>query len=222
MLLRQIHAYIGALIAPSLLFFAFTGALQLFSLHEAHGNYQPPAIIERLARVHKDQVFSLGRHHKPTPAPASAAAPAGGGGDADADRDHADHDRADRDHAGHDGDDMGRGNGDRPHRRHPGLAGDEDGAADHAGGGQAAQAQADQDHPPGAQGPGGQGAGKGGDHQPALKTYLLKWFFLVVALGLFVTTLIGVWIGLTRRRGRVLSAALLVVGAALPVLLLVL
>ena len=44
-------------IAPSVLFFAFTGSLQLFSLHEAHGSYQPPALIAALGTVHKDQRF---------------------------------------------------------------------------------------------------------------------------------------------------------------------
>jgi hypothetical protein len=54
-----LHLYLGAFVAPSVLFFAFTGALQLFSLHEAHGDYRPPAIIEGLAKVHKDQVFAV-------------------------------------------------------------------------------------------------------------------------------------------------------------------
>ncbi len=54
---RQWHTYIGAFVAPSVLFFAFTGSLQLFSLHEAHGAYTPPPVIEALSRVHKDQVL---------------------------------------------------------------------------------------------------------------------------------------------------------------------
>jgi|SRR5882757_918885 len=65
--IRRWHSYIGLFIAPSVLFFALTGALQLFSLHEAHGHYQPPAIIEKLSSVHKDQVFALG-NHRPEPA----------------------------------------------------------------------------------------------------------------------------------------------------------
>lgn len=69
---RQWHSYIGLFIAPSVLFFALTGAAQLFSLHEAHGSYQPPAIVEKLSSVHKDQVFALGDHH---PAVARRAAP---------------------------------------------------------------------------------------------------------------------------------------------------
>jgi len=56
-MVRDLHTYIGAFIAPSVLFFACTGSLQLFSLHEAHGVYTPPPIVEALGRVHKDQVL---------------------------------------------------------------------------------------------------------------------------------------------------------------------
>lgn len=57
--IRRFHLFIGVFIAPSLLFFALTGSLQLFSLHEAHGSYEPPALIEALGKVHKDQVFAV-------------------------------------------------------------------------------------------------------------------------------------------------------------------
>jgi hypothetical protein len=63
--LRKWHSYIGLFIAPSVLFFSLTGAVQLFNLHEAHGRYQPPAVVEKLSSVHKDQVFAFGDHHKP-------------------------------------------------------------------------------------------------------------------------------------------------------------
>jgi hypothetical protein len=61
--IRRWHSYIGLFIAPSVLFFSLTGAAQLFSLHEAHGRYQPPAMVEKLSSVHKDQVFAFGNHH---------------------------------------------------------------------------------------------------------------------------------------------------------------
>jgi len=61
--IRRWHSYIGLFIAPSVLFFALTGALQVFSLHEAHGDYVPLPLIEKLASVHKDQEFKLGHHH---------------------------------------------------------------------------------------------------------------------------------------------------------------
>ncbi len=60
--IRIWHMYIGILIAPSVLFFALTGALQIFSLHEAHGSYVPPPLLEKLRRMHKDQVFARKEH----------------------------------------------------------------------------------------------------------------------------------------------------------------
>jgi hypothetical protein len=58
--LRRWHGYVGLFAAPSVLFFSLTGAVQLFSWHEAHGTYQPPVVLERLSSLHKDQV--LERH----------------------------------------------------------------------------------------------------------------------------------------------------------------
>lgn len=66
MLIRQLHSYLSVFVAPMVLFFAATGSLQLFSLHEAHGDYRPPALIEKLGTLHKDQKFALGSKHKPT------------------------------------------------------------------------------------------------------------------------------------------------------------
>jgi len=55
--LRLIHLYVGVFIAPALLFFAFTGALQIFSLHETTrgSSYKPPAWAVMLAQIHKKQ-----------------------------------------------------------------------------------------------------------------------------------------------------------------------
>jgi hypothetical protein len=72
--IRQLHAYIGLFIAPSVLFFALTGALQIFSLHEAHGTYTPPALIEKLSSVHKDQVFRAKADQGPPDAKAPTTA----------------------------------------------------------------------------------------------------------------------------------------------------
>jgi hypothetical protein len=54
---RQVHLYLGVFIAPALLFFAFTGALQTFSLHETTrgSSYKPPAWAVTLAQIHKKQ-----------------------------------------------------------------------------------------------------------------------------------------------------------------------
>jgi hypothetical protein len=140
--IRQWHFYIGMFIAPSVLFFALTGAVQLFSLHEAHGSYDPPPILEKLSAVHKDQVFAAGHHHHDADAaPKPAAAPAG-----------------------------------------PPPADDDD--------------------------------------KPKLTTLLLKSLFLVVALGLTVSTALGLWIGLTHPRYKRAALLLVIAGAVLPVVLL--
>jgi len=49
---RQLHLYLGTFFAPSIVFFALTGALQLFGLHEGH---QPPAWVAKLGSLHKNQ-----------------------------------------------------------------------------------------------------------------------------------------------------------------------
>ena len=56
-MIRQTHLYLGIFIAPAILFFAFTGALQTFSLHEnaKEGNYKPTRWIVILAQIHKKQ-----------------------------------------------------------------------------------------------------------------------------------------------------------------------
>jgi uncharacterized iron-regulated membrane protein len=47
--IRLIHLYLGVFIAPALLFFAFTGALQTFSLHETTrgSSYKPPVPVKK-------------------------------------------------------------------------------------------------------------------------------------------------------------------------------
>lgn len=62
--IRQLHLWLGVFFAPMIIFFAFSGALQTFNLHETRkgGSYHAPAWIARLAAVHKDQRLSEGRH----------------------------------------------------------------------------------------------------------------------------------------------------------------
>ncbi|HEX3366595.1 hypothetical protein [Phenylobacterium sp.] len=55
-LIRQIHIYISVFVAPSLLFFAFTGALQTFRIPDQK---TAPVVIQKLARLHKDDVFAI-------------------------------------------------------------------------------------------------------------------------------------------------------------------
>ncbi|GGA03405.1 PepSY domain-containing protein [Dyella caseinilytica] len=134
--IRLWHAYVGLFSAPTILFFAFTGALQLFDLHEQHGNYQPPALIEKLGRMHKDQVFALDHHEHQSQAPTSE--------------------------------------------------------------GKAATPPPDD------------------DDAVSLPTQALKWFFLLVALNLVASTLLGVWIGLSHVRRKRTAWTLLVAGTLIP------
>ena len=55
-LIRQWHVYISVFVAPSLLFFALTGALQTFRIPDEK---TAPVLIQKLARVHKDDVFAM-------------------------------------------------------------------------------------------------------------------------------------------------------------------
>jgi hypothetical protein len=73
--LRIWHTYLSVFIAPSVIFFALTGALQIFNFHEAHAGYQPPVLLEKLARVHKDQVFERAERHEPPPPAADGRPP---------------------------------------------------------------------------------------------------------------------------------------------------
>jgi hypothetical protein len=162
---RLWHSYLAVLIAPSVLFFALTGALQLFSLHEAHGGYQPALLIEKLGRLHKDQVFAPDEHHHGPP-PASAA-PTGAG-----------------------------------------PAGPSAGESAEAVAGTAS-------------GPPGKGPGDDDDDAAPWPTMALKYYFLLVALGLITSTSLGLWIAFTRQRRPALAWGLLLTGIVVPLLLLI-
>jgi hypothetical protein len=69
MTVRKVHGYLGMLIAPSVIFLALTGGLQLYHLHEAFPGYKPAPLIEKFGRVHKDQEFAL---HPERPKPPEA------------------------------------------------------------------------------------------------------------------------------------------------------
>lgn len=140
MQIRTLHAYLGMLIAPSVLFFAFTGLLQIYGLHEAHGDYTPLPLIAKLSAVHQDQHFVAGHGHDAGP------------------------------HDAHDAD------GDAPMHH---------------------------------------------DHDEELGTArtLLKAFFAAVAVGLFLSTLAGVWMALQQPLRRRTHLALLLVGTIVPIAL---
>jgi hypothetical protein len=139
-----LHAYTGLFIAPSVLFFSLTGALQIFNLHEAHGSYHPAVLLEKLSAVHKDQIFEKPRD-KSAPDHGAPHAAAGGGADEPAE--------------------------------------DE-------------------------------------DEKQSASTLALKWFFLAVSLGLFASTLIGIWMATTQLRRKGLAWTVLIVGAVVPIILL--
>jgi len=135
--LRKVHEYLGLFIAPTLLMFACTGALQLFGLHEAEDGYRPAPVIEKLAQVHIHQQFALKPQRPAAPGPVRAES----------------------------------------ERKEPAA-------------------------------PLGQTA--------------LKWVFLVTALGIVVSTCLGLWMGLTRIKNRAAGLAVVLAGAGLPVLMVLL
>ena len=69
-IVRLIHLYSGIFIAPAVLFFAITGALQTASLHETTrgSDYKPPQWIAVMAQLHKKQTTTLPPPRKPQPA----------------------------------------------------------------------------------------------------------------------------------------------------------
>lgn len=71
---RLTHLYVGVFVAPAILFFAFTGAVQTFSLHETTkgSDYHPPRILVILAQIHKKQTPVV---YSKTPAPSAASKP---------------------------------------------------------------------------------------------------------------------------------------------------
>lgn len=147
--IRQLHAYLGMLIAPSVLFFATTGLLQIYSLHEAHGSYTPPAVIEELSAVHKDQHFVMDRHKGPQ-------------------------------------------GGEHPHDA-------------------AAAAEAPHHHD-----------AEHGSEAAHMATTVLKAFFAFVAIGLICSTLAGLWMGWQQSLRRRTHVILFLIGAIVPVALVVL
>ena len=72
--IRLWHSYLGLLTGPAILFFALTGAFQIFDLHESRGAYQPPSLLAKLGMLHKKQVFAEPRR-RPRPPDAAPAAP---------------------------------------------------------------------------------------------------------------------------------------------------
>jgi hypothetical protein len=134
-LIRQCHVYVSVFVAPTLLFFALTGALQTFRIPDEKA---APVMLQKLARLHKDDVFAV----KP------------------------------------------------PRPKRPEGAG---------------KAEKPAEKP-----------------APAPSTQRLKWFFSMASVAIAVTTLLGLWMALAHHKRKAVMWALLIAGAAAPVLLVVL
>lgn len=188
-LLRQLHLYFGLFITPALMFFAFTGAMQTLSLHEAAGtSYKPPTVLAVWAQIHKKQTWMLparrppaqGGDHHDSPGTAGASPTAG------------------------------------PAR--PGTSSDQ---------GSAANRGADANSPKFSAALPAPGASKSSSAQPEVtlsskqKQHLpLKLFFLLVSLGLFSSTLTGIYMAYRYERNKLLVTGLLLAGAVVPLVLL--
>jgi hypothetical protein len=166
--IRLIHLYIGVFIAPALLFFAFTGALQTFSLHETTrgSSYKPPAWAVILAQIHKKQTPVPVRKLPPSDKPIDKSTPEQAAQDKRPDR-HQDKTQSP-----------------------PAISSQPAPSAP-------AEAAAPKPH----------------------NALPLKCFFLLVAMGLFVSTLSGLYMSYKYIRNRILITAILLAGIVLPVLL---
>ena len=72
--IRQVHNFVGLFFAPTILFFAITGGLQMFGLHETSrgSSYVPPAILVHLSQLHKKGTLYLPQKRTPQPATAKS------------------------------------------------------------------------------------------------------------------------------------------------------
>jgi hypothetical protein len=171
--IRLIHLYLGVFIAPALLFFAFTGALQTFSLHETTrgSNYKPPAWAVTLGQIHKKQTTVVPVRKLPPP--------------------------------------------DKPDRPADKSVDKSDTSTNKP---------TDKSQSPIAAAPAPNASPKPSD-APAPKPHNalpLKIFFLLVAIGLFVSTLTGLYMSYKYIRNRTLITAILIAGIVIPVLLTIL
>jgi hypothetical protein len=178
---RLIHLYLGIFTAPALIFFAFTGALQTFSLHETTrgSSYKPPAWAVTLGQIHKKQTPVVPVRKRPVETAAAPEARAEGHGPRSAEL----------------GPDPQTGS--RPDSR----SGEHHGASTTA--------------VPSSAAPLAQPAPAGKKHHPLP----LKVFFLIVSIGLFLSTLTGIYMSYKYMRNRTLVTALLILGTVIPVVL---
>lgn len=82
--LRQWHHYIGVFLAPAVLFFAFSGLIQVLGWQDQR-NPPPAPWVSAIAGIHKKQALPKPRPAEPARTPAGAPR---AGGDKDHDHDH--------------------------------------------------------------------------------------------------------------------------------------
>jgi hypothetical protein len=72
--IRLLHRYMGLFFSPAILFFAFSGAMQTFNLHEVNKTtgYVPPKWIVEMAQIHKKQTLALPKEKAKPVVPESA------------------------------------------------------------------------------------------------------------------------------------------------------
>ena len=63
--IRRLHAWLGVLFAPTIIFFALSGALQLFGLHETERG-ETPGLVAKMGMVHTHQTTQVPQR-KPQP-----------------------------------------------------------------------------------------------------------------------------------------------------------
>ena len=138
--IRQLHVWISVFVAPSLIFFAITGALQTFRVPDEK---DASVLLQKLARVHRDDVFAVKPAKPKKPEAASAEGPR------------------------------------KPEAEKP---------------------------------------------KPTAKssTEVAKWFFAITSIAIAITTLLGLWMALAYSRQKLVIWALLIAGAATPVIILAL
>ncbi|HEY0309106.1 MAG TPA: PepSY domain-containing protein [Acidobacteriaceae bacterium] len=202
---RLVHLYFGVFITPALIFFAFTGALQTFNLHESRPNsaYKPPAWLVTLAQIHKKQTpVAPQRRQFPRPggAPDAAQKP---------------FPSADQKPLADTGQRHGRGadqknlSGDEKHGRgadqKPAFASSP-----------AAPAPGADQKPELAQSPAAPAPAT-----PARKHHPLpmKIFFLVASIGLFISSVTGLYMSWKYTRNHIAIALTLLAGIIVPVIL---
>lgn len=70
--IRKIHFYLGVLFAPSIVFFALTGAFQTFSLHESGAAGALTPVLSQMAAIHKNAALENSERRKPPKSPVAA------------------------------------------------------------------------------------------------------------------------------------------------------